>query len=184
MSDVYNNFQTPIPVAEYMVSLIPYGVRTVLEPTPGHGNIVKCLSDYEVYAPFDYFTIPKSLKVDCVVMNPPFSDKYVFGMPDDWKEKGMKAGYRMLWECMDRTDNVIALMPWFLILDSTLRLTRLHEYGLRSITALPRSTFHYARIQCMIIHLQRGWGGSTEFRQFCFSKQGKKENQLELFIEQ
>lgn len=38
------DFQTPVDVAEYMVSLIPEHVETVLEPTPGIGNIVSVLT--------------------------------------------------------------------------------------------------------------------------------------------
>ena len=39
-----NDFQTPIDVAEYMVSLLPINVKTVLEPTPGIGNVVAALN--------------------------------------------------------------------------------------------------------------------------------------------
>lgn len=39
-----NDFQTPVNVCDYMVSLLPGGVRSVLEPTPGTGNLVKSLN--------------------------------------------------------------------------------------------------------------------------------------------
>jgi hypothetical protein len=55
--DFKNDFQTPVPVAKYMVSLLPDGVKNVLEPTPGIGNIMNELIDkgYDVTAPDDYF---------------------------------------------------------------------------------------------------------------------------------
>jgi hypothetical protein len=162
-------FQTPLAVAQYMCQLIPEGVVTVLEPTPGQGNILSFLDDYDTTAPDNYFELQKS-KFDCIVMNPPFSSKYVFGVPAAVEEKGMKIGYRILFECMEMTDIVIALMPWFLILDSTVRLEKLKEYGLKSITALPRSTFNYARIQCCIFEPHRGWKQETQFKIFKFNK--------------
>lgn len=39
-----NDFQTPHDVAAYMVSLIPGWCKTILEPTPGAGNIVAKLN--------------------------------------------------------------------------------------------------------------------------------------------
>ncbi len=39
-----NDFQTPMNVGKYMVSLIPCNVKTVLEPTPGLGHIVRILN--------------------------------------------------------------------------------------------------------------------------------------------
>lgn len=162
-------FQTPLPVAKYMASMIPDKVVTVLEPTAGNGNILKFLNDYVVTAPYNYFQLDKH-QFDCVIMNPPFSSKYVYGVPDSIQDKGMKIGYRILFECMEMTDHVIALMPWFLMLDSSVRLKKLMDYGLKSITALPRSTFDFARIQCAVFELHRGFNGVTEFRSFKFSK--------------
>lgn len=168
-----NLFQTPPEVAKYMARLIPDNCVKVLEPTPGEGNILKFLEDYEVTAPSNYFELQKS-KFDAVIMNPPFSAKYVFGQPENITETGMKIGYRILFECMEMSNHVIALMPWFLILDSTVRLKKLQEYGLKSITALPRSTFQYARIQCCIFELHRGWKEDTIFRTFEFDNYTQK----------
>jgi hypothetical protein len=163
-------FQTPLPVAKYMCSLIPVGTVTILEPTCGNGNILSQLTDYKVTAPENYFELQRD-RFDCIIMNPPFSMKYTYGVPDHYKkETGMKIGYRIFFECMEMSDNVIALMPWFLILDSTPRLNFLKSFGLKSITALPRSTFEYARIQCAIFELQKGFNGETIFKQFHFSK--------------
>jgi type I restriction-modification system DNA methylase subunit len=159
------DFQTPLNVAEYMCSLVPEGTRSVLEPTPGLGNIVKFLSDYDVTAPEDFFKIDKS-KFDCIVMNPPFSSRYAYGMPDNQKQSGMKIGYYILTECMKMSDNIIALVPWFTLSDSDLRLRHIKTFGLKSIIALPRITFEYVRIQTCIIELQKGYTSETTFKLF------------------
>lgn len=88
-------FQTPPEVCRYMASLIPNSVKSVLEPTPGIGNIVNELNGFKVTAPEDYFLLDKRLKFDCVIMNPPFSSKSVFmqNAPAGFYEKGMKFGY-------------------------------------------------------------------------------------------
>ena len=69
-------------------------------------------------------------------------------------------------KCLHMSDNVIALMPWFTISDSDVRLRALKTWGLKSITALPRKTFDYARIQTVVLELQKGYIGMTEFKVF------------------
>mgnify|MGYP001469470522 CR=1 FL=1 len=165
-----DEFQTPAAVAKYMVDMVPSWATSVLEPTPGKGAIVNELISAgvsEIIAPSDFFQLERRW-FGAVVMNPPFSDKYTFGIPEHITERGMKIGYRILFDCMKMSNHVIALMPWFIILDSTVRLENLRKYGLKSITALPRSTFNYARIQCCILELRNGWTGSTDFRTFKF----------------
>lgn len=162
-------YQTPESVCEYMAGMIPSGSKTILEPTPGIGNLVRAIEnngDYIVTAPDDYFKLDKEQRFDCIVMNPPFSSKYAFGIPDGFEEMGMRLGYFMLQECMEKSDHVIALMPWFTVLDSDVRLRTFVEYGLKSITALPRKTFGYIRTQTMILELERGFKGTTGFRTF------------------
>lgn len=166
-----NDFQTPPDVCRYMVSLLPDNVKTVLEPTSGKGNIVAALNEggaYKVTAPEDFFLLDKSLRFDAIVMNPPFSSGSAIldNAPKSFDLKGMKAGHFFLTECMQRSDTVIALMPWFTISDSDVRLRYLNSYGIRSITALPRKTFEYVRIQTCILHLEKGFKGVTEFRVF------------------
>lgn len=161
------NFQTPVAIAEYMVSLVPAFAKTVLEPTPGIGNIVSALvkrGGYTITAPDDYFLLPAG-KFDCVVMNPPFSAKYAFldNASQDFTKHGMRLGYHILRECMEMSDHVIALMPWFTISDSDVRLRYLKSFGLRSVTALPRKTFMYVRIQTCILELARSYTEPTEF---------------------
>ena len=160
------DFQTPPAVCKYMVSLIPSGVKTVLEPTPGIGNIVANLKNYDVTAPHDYFDMDKNQRFDCIVMNPPFSSKSAFNVPEHLNKFGMRLGYHILTECMNMSDSVIALMPWFTLSDSDVRLRSLKKYGIKSITALPRKTFEYVRIQTVIIELQKGYKGEAVFRVF------------------
>jgi len=148
-----------------MVSLIPEGVRSVLEPTPGKGNIVKLLDRYEVTAADNFFTTDRSVKYDCVVMNPPFSSRFAFGVPENFP-KGMRLGYHILTTCMGMSDNIIALMPYFTISDSDVRLRFLKSFGMISVTALPRKTFEYARIQTVVLQLRNGYKGPTEFKLF------------------
>jgi type I restriction-modification system DNA methylase subunit len=163
---ISTEFQTPIEVCKYMASLIPAGVRTVLEPTPGIGNLVAQLSGYEVTTPKDYFELDKSKRFDCVVMNPPFSSKSAFNVLEHLNKSGMQLGYHILIECMNMSDNVIALMPWFTLSDSDVRLRAIKKYGLKSLTALPRKTFEYVRIQTVVIELQKGYKAETAFRVF------------------
>ena len=163
---ISTEFQTPPEVCKYMASLIPAGARTVLEPTPGIGNIVAQLSGYDVTAPDDYFDLDKNQRFECVVMNPPFSSKSAFSVPEYLNKSGMRLGYHILTECMNMSDNVIALMPWFTLSDSDVRLRALKKYGMKSLTALPRKTFEYVRIQTVVIELQKGYKGETAFKVF------------------
>jgi hypothetical protein len=54
-------------------------------------------------------------------------------------------------------------MPWFTISDSDVRLRALKRYGLKSVTALPRKTFEYVRIQTVVLQLEKGYRGDTTF---------------------
>lgn len=180
--DMVNDFQTPPEVCLYMASLVPKGARYILEPTPGNGNIVRALKGYRVTAPKDFFSMDKKFhnRFDCVVMNPPFSCRSaILDNAPELKGSGMKIGYHILTECMKMSDHVIALMPWFTISDSDTRMRMLSRYGIRSITALPRKTFSYARIQTMIIHLEKGYRRPIEFRIFeSIQKQKAKQTKL------
>lgn len=145
------DFQTPQVVAEYMASFIPFNCGTILEPTPGLGNLVKAASvKGEVIAPMYFEDIQKGSRFDWAIMNPPFTP--------------MKEGFRYLKEVMDMTDNIIALLPWFIIINSERRLNDIKKFGLVSVTALPRKTFPSCRIQCCVLELRKGYSGSTHFR--------------------
>lgn len=158
-------FQTPTNVGLYMKSLIPKDAITVLEPTPGEGNLVKLLNEYEVTAPSNFFALDPQ-RFDCIIMNPPFSRKYAYGVPDHVEANGLRLGYHILLECMKMSDNVIALMPLFTISDSDVRLRYLKQFGLKSITILPRKTFKYVRIQTAVFELIKGWQEPTIFEAF------------------
>ena len=139
----------------------------MLEPTPGEGNIVRELDGYEVTAFKDYFHVDKKdLRFDAIKKNPPFSSNSAFGVPQEFLKTGMALGYHILHQCMEMTDNVIALMPMFTISDSDRRISHLKNYGLISITSLPRKTFQYARIQTVVLQLQKGYMGPTEYKVF------------------
>ena len=161
------DFQTPKEVCSYMVGLIPNDAVTVLEPTCGSGNLVKALerSGFEVTAPEDYFLL-QHRRFDVVCLNPPFSSKYAFleNAPKSYTESGMRLGYQILKDCMEMSDHVIALMPWFTLSDSDVRLRYLKRFGMKSLTALPRKTFQYARIQTVVIELEKGYQGETAFK--------------------
>lgn len=158
-------FQTPPVVAEYMKSLIPEGVVSVLEPTPGEGNILNLLGEYQVTAPANFFALDPQ-RFDCIIMNPPFSTKYAYGIPDHVNANGLRLGYHILLECMKMSDHVIALMPLFTISDSDVRLRYLKQFGIKQITILPRKTFKYVRIQTAVFELIKGWQEPTIFEAF------------------
>lgn len=161
------DYQTPPEVCHYMANLVPSFAKKVLEPSAGSGNLVGALQEagFEVIAPSDYFLLEKQ-RFDAVCMNPPFSSKYAFlqNAPESYHQSGMKIGYQILLDCMEMSDHVIALMPWFTLSDSDVRLRALKSYGMKSITALPRKTFEYARIQTVVIELIKGYQYPTEFR--------------------
>jgi type I restriction-modification system DNA methylase subunit len=143
------DFQTPAWVCNYMAGLVPLSAQTILEPTPGKGNLVNSLEKlkYQVTAPDDFWQLPSG-KWDYVVMNPPFTP--------------MPLGYKILYACMEKTDRVIALMPWLTLINSERRTKALKDYGLRQVAHLPRSVFKGSRVQCCIIDLERGYTGITE----------------------
>ena len=168
---IKEQFQTPPEVVKYMCDMVPEKSKLILEPTKGIGNIVSELENrnFEVYAPDNFFDMSLMAgKFDCIVMNPPFSSKYAFGIPDHIEQTGMRLGYFMLTECLKMSDNVIALMPWFTITDSDVRIRFLKGYGLKSITALPRKTFQYSRIQTCVFELEKGYQEETIFKTFNF----------------
>lgn len=160
-------FQTPEDICEYMVKMIPKNASVVLEPTPGLKKLYNAIErkGFKVYAPEDFFLMDR-FRFDCIVMNPPFSSHTAFldNAPKDINLKGMKAGYYILEKCMEMSDNIIALMPWFTIGDSDVRMRKLIDFGLVSITPLPRKTFEYARIQTVIIQLSKGYNKKTIFK--------------------
>ena len=133
-----------------MVGLLPPHVETALEPTPGKGNLVRALTarGIVVTAPED-FRVLEDGEWDAVVMNPPFSPPLI--------------GYEILFRCMEMTDIVVALMPWLVIINSEKRTKAIFEWGLKSVTHLPRNTFPGCRAQCCILEMVRGYSGDVRF---------------------
>ena len=152
-TNVSSSFQTPEDVCIYMSSFLPDNAGMILEPTPGLGNLVKTLKQKgEVIAPDDFFEMPKQ-KFDWVVMNPPFTP--------------MSKGYKILYDCMEMSENIIALMPWLTIINGEKRTNEIMNFGLISITHLPRKIFNGARVQTCILEMSKGYKGNTRFVNYC-----------------
>ncbi len=148
-----NSFQTPPVVADYMASMLPINCGSILEPTPGLGNLVAAASKKgTVTAPTRFEDIKKGSRFDWVIMNPPFTP--------------MQEGYKYLTEVMEMSDNIIALLPWFIIINSEKRLNKIKEFGLVSVTCLPRKTFPNCRIQVCVLELIKGHDQPTIFKTF------------------
>ena len=140
------DFQTPAWVCDYMVTLIPANTVTILEPTPGEGNLLRVLSAYDTTAPKDFWRTDG--RWDCIVMNPPFSP--------------MSGGYAILFHCMNMSDNIVALMPWLTLINSEMRTSAIFKFGLVSVTHLPRVAFPGSRVQCAILQMSKGFIGTTK----------------------
>lgn len=148
-------YQTPGPVADYMASLLPKKVKTVLEPTPGAGNLLKAVykvRNAAIVAPDDFYKVPKHLRFDAAIMNPPFTP--------------MQEGFEFLTAVMKMTDNIVALLPWFILINSEKRLKHITDFGLVSITSLPRKTFPECRIQTCVIVLKKNHKKQAIFKTF------------------
>lgn len=139
--DRSDEFQTPIPVCVYMANMIEPAAKTVLEPTPGQGNLVKVLKDknYNVIAPQNFWKW-EPRKADAICMNPPFTK-------------------------MELSDNIIALVPWYTLINSRNRTKDFQDFGLVSVTNLSRTIFQ-TRTQVCILQMKKGYSGKTEFKQY------------------
>lgn len=160
------DFQTPVPVCRYMVSLLPEGITTVCEPTPGRGNLVGILlqAGYSVTAPPNFWDVIDQ-RYDAVVCNLPFSKNTFRDLPDKFKAlKSMEVFYKAMGYVLAMSDNVIALVPWFMLIDSDKRMKSLFRYGMISVTCLPRSTFPNIRVQTCVLQLQKGYTGPSLFK--------------------
>lgn len=148
-----SEFQTHPIVADYMASFLPENCGSVLEPTPGIGNLVLAAEKKgNVFAPQFFEDIKKGSRFDYAIMNPPFSP--------------MKEGFRYLTEVMLMSDNIIALLPWFILINSERRLNDIKSFGLVSVTHLPRKTFPGCRIQCCVLEMKKGHKTDTLFKNF------------------
>ena len=134
-----------------MSSFLPVNAGLILEPTPGKGRLVNAIKKRgsAVYSPVN-FDLMENKQFDWVVMNPPFTP--------------MKKGYEILYRCMDMSDNIIALMPYLTIINGEKRTKDIMNFGLKSITHLPRSTFKGSRVQTCILEMKRNYTGNTIFK--------------------
>lgn len=146
------DFQTPENVCLYMASFLPQNAGYILEPTAGVGNLARACSTHgTVVAPEDFFSMKRS-RFDWIVMNPPFTP--------------MSVGYKILYECMEMSDNIIALMPWLTLINGAKRTKDIMDFGLVSITHLPRKIFDGSRVQTCILEMKKDYKGKTEFKNF------------------
>jgi hypothetical protein len=143
-----SDFQTPEWLCEFMIHLLPTGIVSVLEPTPGRGNLVRALAGYQVTAPGEFWTV--SGRFDAAVMNPPFTP--------------MAQGYRILYAVMEMSDVVIALMPWLTLINSKHRTKDIETFGLKEVVHLPRDVFPGSRVQTCILNMRKGYAGKTSLR--------------------
>jgi type I restriction-modification system DNA methylase subunit len=144
------DFQTPEDVALYMAMMIPVDRnQTILEPTPGMGNLVKAVEGRGIIITPDDFWQMKKRRFDYAIMNPPFTP--------------MAEGWRYLQAVMEMSSNVIALIPWLLLLNSERRMKFVMGFGLISITYLPRRVFSGSRVQCCILRLNEDYKDQTTF---------------------
>jgi hypothetical protein len=145
-----DHFQTPERICDYMASFLPENAGLILEPTPGKGKLVKSLQNKgNVFAPDDFYLMTEN-KFDWIVMNPPFTP--------------MSEGYKILYRCMDMTENIIALLPYLAIINGEKRTQDIMNWGLKSITHLPRSIFKGSRVQTCILEMKHGYIGDTIFK--------------------
>jgi hypothetical protein len=75
---------------------------------------------------------------------------------------------------MEMSDNIIALMPWLTMINGAKRTKDIMDFGLVSITHLPRKVFDGSRVQTCILEMRRGYTGKTEIASF--------EGQIHFFI--
>ena len=148
------DFQTPTWVCNGMISMIDELIKspeTILEPTPGDGNLVRAIENrYQysfVYEPTFFFEFNR--KVDCIVGNPPFTP--------------MKKGYDILERCFELSDNIIFLMPWLALINSEKRTKLYIDHGLKRVVHLPRKAFSGSRVQTCIMVFQKGYQDKIEF---------------------
>ena len=143
-TDWGDQFQTPPEICAFMCKMIDLSNAEVLEPYPGKGNLVRSI---EAAGGRPVRNLSESTKI--CVMNPPFSP--------------MKDGYKTLDRMTDSVDFIVALMPWLTLINGEKRLAKILDYGLVSITHLPRKTFPGARVQTCILNMRRGFTGITKF---------------------
>ena len=149
MKTINNSIETPDWLCQIMVNMIPQGVKEVLEPTPGKGNLVRVLktNGYEVIAPEKFENLNNSYQ--CIVMNPPFTPSAL--------------AFEIFFSCLGKSDSIIAIMPWS-ILNSDRRMKYLQVFGLVQFCAVSRNSFGPSSRGGVLLILQRHHTEPTIFR--------------------
>jgi type I restriction-modification system DNA methylase subunit len=147
-----SGFQTPHWIIEKMCGMVDFNPKIILEPTPGEGNMVRVLKnkfpESEIIAPTDYWKLQRQ-SFDLIFANPPFSP--------------ILRGYEFLSDFMTRSENIIILLPWLILINSERRAQKIMQFGLMEIAHLPRNVFPGSRIQCCVMKLRQGYKGDTIF---------------------
>ena len=121
---------------------------SILEPTPGMGNLVDAIHDKcplaHITAPHNYYELEPS-RYDAIVTNPPFTP--------------MVVGYEILDSLLCQSDTIIALMPWLSIINSKKRSEKYKSAGLKKVIHLPRNAFPGSRVQCCVLVFNAGYSG-------------------------
>ena len=153
MDDI--NFQTPVWVCDEMVKLIPSTSYSILEPTPGAGNLSRAVQ-YRFGNTKVMLHTPKvfekwyRVKIDCIIANPPFTP--------------MSKGYELLSEFFEISNYIIILMPWLSLINSEKRTAEYVSRGLKTIIHLPRRAFSGSRVQTCIMVFEKGYRGKIELK--------------------
>ncbi|MBD3404498.1 MAG: hypothetical protein GF411_00005 [Candidatus Lokiarchaeota archaeon] len=147
------DFQTPDWVCDIMVGMIDDYPDSIIEPTPGEGNLVRALYNRfpksNIIALDDVYQYQPNKEIECACMNPPFSP--------------MKQGFEILKRVTEWTPYIIALLPWFMLINSERRTQWFIENGLCEIIHLPRRAFPGSRVQTFIAKLISGYKGEISF---------------------
>jgi len=142
------DFQTPKWVCDLMLDELSGNPLSILEPTPGIGNLVDAIRHKyplaHITAPNDYYKLESST-YDAIVTNPPFTP--------------MSTGYEILESLLCQSDTIIALMPWLSIINSKKRSEKYKSAGLKKVIHLPRSAFPGSRVQCCVLVFNAGYSG-------------------------
>lgn len=164
-------FQTPEYVAEYMVSLIDFEPKLVLEPSMGLGNLVTALwkrfpdckviaydieqtplvDDRLTFIKGDFLEAEINIVPDLILSNPPFTP--------------MTVGYNFFEKCVNIQKRGIYLLPYLFIMNSTSRPKKYsQELNLKNLINLPRNIFKNARVQSCLLDIHEGTTDMTVFK--------------------
>ena len=142
------DFQTPIWACEYMANMVTIEPESIIEPTPGEGNLLMTIKNKfphaSITAPND-FDIISDQKFDLLIANPPFTP--------------MARGYELLERFIEISDYIIVLMPWLTLINSEKRTRKIVNAGLVEVVHLPRRTFKGSRVQTCIMKIVKGGFG-------------------------